>query len=100
MRMLNCIFWITYIFWYLVCGYLIISARRKCHESKCRYEAERRLAHCRCGVVLSAWFVHDGYMWHPRYFGCGWISPWPSHEDYRAALYLLEGDSDEEAEMR
>lgn len=62
--------------------WLIYLAFRNWRDRK-RWRASRQYAHCRCGERLSEWFVRGGCMWHPEFVrGCGWISPWSTHEEY------------------
>ena len=68
----------------IVYAYLFISTWR----DKRRWRRERAehdfYAYCKCGQRMSEWFLNDGLMWHPIFArGCGWISPWTGHEDYR-----------------
>lgn len=47
-------------------------------------EMEKIYAHCRCGKILSEWFVKDGRMWCCPYArGCGTVSDWSTHQEYR-----------------
>lgn len=49
-----------------------------------RPKLRERFAHCKCGQRMSEWFITEGVMWHPEFaHGCGWISPWADHADYR-----------------
>ena len=41
-------------------------------------------ARCKCGLVLSEWFLNGGAMWcPPEAGGCGLVSPWASHEEFK-----------------
>ena len=68
-----------------VAAFFVLMAiyERRCKERRAEHPD---LAHCRCGDIMSEWFVHEGLMWHPVFAGgCGWVSPWENHEDYRRA---------------
>lgn len=74
-------FWIPY---FVFVGWLLISGWIIKRRANREWEFEKGYAKCRCGQRMSEWFVKDGYMWHPEFVrGCGWVSPWTDHEDYR-----------------
>ncbi len=63
-------------------GWLYIKRARKVRAEQ---ETERKFAHCLCGARLSEWFLSEtnGTMCHPLAVrGCGWVSPWATHEEY------------------
>lgn len=67
--------------------YLIVSTWRDKRKRKQAALLAKDYAMCpNCRQVLSEWFLRDGYMWHPEFVrGCGFVSEFSSHEEYRAA---------------
>lgn len=81
--MIQIIRWSPEFFTFCVCAAIFFIKRSAKVE---RDREEDQYAHCLCGARLSEWFIDGvgGSMWHPKYVrGCGWISPWGSHEEYR-----------------
>ncbi len=71
--------------------WVFMSAVESRRLSKCvnppRTHYWSRLARCQCGAILSEWFTYKGTMYHPECIGgCGWISPWVDHTEWRAYL--------------
>jgi hypothetical protein len=70
-----------YIFAIFLCFVTIWIRRMQRIE---RERIERLYAHCLCGERLSEWFIDQpgGCMYHPECVsGCGWVSPWASHQE-------------------
>lgn len=73
-----------YAIWMVCMAYLAFNNWRERKRWRKKHAEESQYAHCRCGQRMSEWFTNGGLMWHPvAARGCGWISPWADHEDYR-----------------
>jgi hypothetical protein len=77
--------------WFILVGTCVMNYLERRAIRKKRAE-QKKFAHCQCGERMSEWFIKGGNMWHPDYFGCGWVSPWSDHQEYRTAERLLKGE--------
>ena len=69
---------------YVYCFSWLIYLCYSNYKDRQKWRNRKQYAHCQCGQVLSEWFLYEGVMWHPTWAkGCGWISPWESHKEYR-----------------